>query len=72
MIGKKFGKLEVLNKEKSNKKGLAMWKCKCDCDNIITVATSILVNNKITSYGCVKSKGEFKIIQILKENNIIF
>ncbi len=136
MIGKKFGRLEVLNKEKSNKRGLAMWKCKCDCGNIvivagsslrngytqscgclqkeiakerkynltgkrfgklialqqdwnkdtnkagwkcqcdcgniITVATSILINNKITSCGCVKSKGEFKIIQILKENNIIF
>ena len=48
------------------------WKCKCDCGNETIVNGSSLIQGLTQSCGCLKSKGEGKIIQLLKENNISF
>jgi len=34
LINRKFGSLFVLEKLENDKRGLARWKCKCDCGNI--------------------------------------
>lgn len=52
-----------------------VWKCRCDCGNIHYVSAGELVNNShrgIFSCGCVKSKGEQIINNILLEHNIEF
>lgn len=79
--GLKFGKLTVLSYEKQisiekNKNKItnkrAYWKCQCDCGNIIYVASSNLINGHTQSCGCLVSKGQQKIKQLLQENNINF
>lgn len=71
-IGDRFGKLTIL--EQLNEKDSARtyyWLCQCDCGNITKVAGSHW--GKTYSCGsCLKSKGEYKISQILIENNIQF
>ena len=53
LTGQKFGKLTVL--EKTNKRqdgGSIVWKCKCDCGNIVEISSKRLRNNINVSCGC--------------------
>lgn len=76
LTGQRFGKLIVLEQdykakiEKDFRR--VYYKCQCDCGNIITTNRGCLISGDTTSCGCIKSKGELKITQILKEHNIIF
>lgn len=57
IIGKKFGKLKVLeasNKRSSN--GNILYKCKCDCGNITYVAARFLKNGHTKSCGCTRKE----------------
>ena len=73
-IGHRYGKLVVISKNTDSKlqqDGRAMWNCKCDCGNECVVMGKLLRNGHVNSCGCgVKSKGELKIEQILKQLNI--
>lgn len=72
LTGKRFGKLTVL-KELPSQNYESRWLCQCDCGNQIESIGWHLTTGKINSCGCLKSsKGEFKIAQILTENNIPF
>ena len=71
-IGKKFGRLLVIEKADKSNMGTYYWKCQCDCGNIIQVVGNNLQNGHTQSCGCLNSKGEEKISRILRENNIIF
>ena len=68
----KFGILIALENIGSNKNGSAMWKCKCSCGNEIVVKGIDLRNGHTQSCGCIKSKGEKKIIELLLSNKIKF
>lgn len=75
-IGKRYGNLTVIDKDiqktKQHSNGV-YWKCQCDCGNIVSVLGRNLRDGFSTSCGCVKkSKGEQKITEILKLNNINF
>lgn len=54
LIGEKFGRLTVLEQlpERKNKK--IIWKCQCDCGNIINVASIYLKKGNTKSCGCLK------------------
>ena len=65
----RFGRLIALRIIEHNP---VKWECKCDCGNITSVNSSSLTMGLTQSCGCLKSKGEEKIIQLLKENNIPF
>ena len=67
-INHKYGKLTVLNK---NSKG-AYWDCLCECGQMTTVLGSNLRNGNTKSCGCLKSKGEMEISNLLSLNNIPF
>ena len=67
LIGKRFGKLVVLEKIPGGK-----HLCQCDCGNIVEVITYNLTNGNTQSCGCLKSKGELKIIQLLQKMNYNF
>ena len=72
LTGQKFGKLTVIEDSgRRGKKGQVYWLCKCDCGKETQVYGQNLLHNKVLSCGCLKqSKGQYKIQQILKENNI--
>lgn len=56
LIGKKFGKLLVLERNGSTKDKHARWLCKCDCGGRVSVASNYLKSGKIKSCGCLKIK----------------
>ena len=71
LLGERFGKLTVIERV-GIANGQAVYKCKCDCGNIVEVKSGQLKSGKTQSCGCIKSQGEFKISKILRENNIPF
>jgi hypothetical protein len=55
-IGDKFGKLTVQEFVGFNKLHKAIYKCKCDCGNTITVVGASLKSEHTTSCGCINTK----------------
>lgn len=76
LVGQKFGKLLVLEESgfltHPNGKRSRLYKCLCDCGNYCEVQHQYLAFGDTTSCGCIRSKGEFQIVQLLKEHNIKF
>lgn len=73
LIGNKYGNLLVLkDSTKRDNRREILWLCKCDCGNQVLKSTSHLTTGNTISCGCIKSKGENKIQQILIKNNIPF
>lgn len=73
LTGLKFGKLLVVSLEKERTKfGHLVWKCKCDCGNYKNIPSPNLISGQTKSCGCIRSRGEEKISQILNKYNIPF
>jgi len=72
LIGLKFGLLTPIEKVGSTGNSI-VWRCKCDCgnDQFITTAHHLKSGNT-KSCGCLKSVGEYNIINALIKNNITF
>lgn len=62
MTNEKFGRLTVLEPTDCRDKwnGSVIWKCKCDCGNIINVCGYSLKEGSIVSCGCYKKEYEVK------------
>lgn len=70
--GQRFGKLTVLEEtNKRTKKQLVIYKCRCDCGNIVEVDTNHLTTGHTKSCGCLnhaykdltgKTFGKLKVI----------
>lgn len=75
LIGQRFGYLTVIDYcEERSTHGEAIWLCQCDCGNIVKVISTNLRRKKegTISCGCKKSKGEYKISQILMKMQVPF
>lgn len=72
LVGKKFGKLTVIEETSERLSTEIIWLCQCECGNITKVRTSHLTSGDTSSCGCLKSKGEAKIINYLQLLNIQF
>ena len=75
LSGQRFGKLVVLQRVEnyqSKNYTTIQWLCKCDCGNEILIMGNNLRNGRTQSCGCIKSRGEEKIIEILIKNKIPF
>lgn len=74
LIGKKFGKLNVIEDAgfftHINGRRSRLYKCLCDCGNYCEVQHQYLAFGDTTSCGCIRSKGEFQIEQLLKSKRI--
>ena len=69
--GTKYGKLTVLYQDNNcNKNKKVKWICQCECGSIISVEGVKLRNGHTQSCGCLNSKGELKIKQLLNESHI--
>lgn len=73
ITNQKFGLLTALSPtEKRTDNGSILWKCQCDCGNITYISVSSLINGGTQSCGCLVSKGEKKINDILTQEGIFF
>ena len=67
IVGQRYGRLVVEKFLYSNENKQCVWQCKCDCGNSTTGTTNQLNSGKKLSCGCLKSKGEQKIIELLQQ-----
>lgn len=73
--GTRFGKLTYIKdlgyrKQKSRNKRERWGLCRCDCGTMVEVSHNNLKSGGTKSCGCVSSRGEALIKQILNENRI--
>lgn len=54
LTGQRFGRLLIIERNGSNKNGRAMWRCRCDCGEEVTILGSMLINGKAMSCGCLR------------------
>lgn len=52
LIGKKFGRLTVIERLENNSRGGTVWNCQCDCGNIKIADGERLRLGKVKSCGC--------------------
>jgi len=67
LVGKRFGKLIVLENVGVDKKHNSLWKCKCDCGNTIITIGRSLTSGLTKSCGCISRDN---LGTLRKENNI--
>lgn len=70
ITNQRFGFLVALKRLEN--KGLGKWLCQCDCGNMTIVRINDLTSGNTTSCGCIRSKGQLKISQLLNQYNIPF
>lgn len=71
LVNKKFGKLLVIEKtNKRTKRGTIIWKCECDCGNVVYVGTSTLRTGHTKSCGCTR-KEKFKEYSEKLKGNLV-
>lgn len=56
MTGEKYGKLLVVEYAGKTKRGLSLWKCKCDCGREVVVQSVNLRNGHTKSCGCFRAE----------------
>ena len=62
LVGQKFGRLTVVELDKSKKRNGTYWLCKCDCGNTSIVRSDSLISGNTKSCGCLAS--EQRVINI--------
>lgn len=67
-----FGNLIVLEPTSERVDGRIVWKCQCKCGNLYYTSSHNLLQGRVQSCGCLHSKGEIKIRNLLIANNIPF
>lgn len=76
IVGNQYGKLTVVSQAntKITKTGQhkIMWNCRCECGSVVIVEGSQLKSGKTQSCGCLKSKMENKIANLLKQLHVSF
>lgn len=63
----KFGRLTVIEEAGRDNYGKIQYKCKCDCGNETVVLGNSLLQNHVVSCGCLHSKNNGVISQIITE-----
>ena len=72
LVGKKFGKLTVVERVENNRFRQVVYRCRCDCGGEAIVSGNNLRSGTTQSCGCIKSKGEERINNWLKSHGINF
>lgn len=52
--GKKFGRLMVIERSEIRSNRGVVWKCQCDCGNIVEKVSADLLTGNVSSCGCLK------------------
>lgn len=70
--GNRYGKLTVLKEYGRDHNGRVLWLCVCDCGNEKIALGKSLRAGLCNSCGCLKSRGEERTLQALKELGVNF
>lgn len=70
ITGQRFGRLIALRPTKERSGSAIKWECKCDCGRTKNISVNALRQKATISCGCINSKGELKVSQILDKLNI--
>lgn len=54
LAGKSFGKLIVIEQAGKNKYNNILWRCQCDCGNVVVVPSANLIRGNTKSCGCLR------------------
>lgn len=61
LVGQRFGRLTVLEKTNKRYYGYTVWKCVCDCGNIVEVPMhNLSYNHMVKSCGCMLDENRKK------------
>lgn len=70
LTGMRFGYLTALSPTSEKRHGSIVWNCICDCGNYHKTTAEMLLGGKCKSCGCVHSRGNQKVKEILQDMNI--
>lgn len=56
LLGERFGRLKVFKKVGINKDNRVLWRCRCDCGNVIVHNSNMLLVGKSRSCGCLRKE----------------
>ena len=56
LLNQKFGRLLVIEKTSKRRNGSIIWKCQCDCGNIVDVCSVELIQGDTQSCGCLQKE----------------
>jgi hypothetical protein len=62
MTGLRFGMLTVIEAAGNTTKGLALWKCRCDCGKFVIHPGTVLRGQRAYSCGCTKRPKDWEHI----------
>jgi hypothetical protein len=68
IINKKFSRLTVLEKVRTDKNGHSYYLCECNCGNTKTINRCSLINGTTKSCGCLKKEQDKKNLCNIKHN----
>lgn len=64
ILNQKFGRLLVINRTNKKRQKSIIWRCKCDCGNIVDVCGTSLRNETTKSCGCLQKQK----VQLMSKN----
>lgn len=68
LTGQRFGKLVAIERLDEKYGNSYLWKCRCDCGNLVNVSASALISGNKKSCGCLKrSNGTYRFLDITGE-----
>ena len=70
-IGNRYGRLIVIERDGSTADRHALWRCKCDCGNEVTVSGKLLRSSQVVSCGCYQKENAATRIKEISQNNFI-
>lgn len=70
-IGNKYGRLTVIEQAGSTLDRHALWKCQCDCGNIIKVTGKLLRKGQVQSCGCLQKEKAANLLRQFSSNHYI-
>lgn len=56
ITGKRYGRLVVLEPTNKRRDGSIVWKCQCDCGNIVQLTQQVLERGNTSSCGCLRKE----------------
>lgn len=72
ITNQRFGNLVAIKPTEERRHGSVVWECKCDCGNTHLTTAELLLGGNCKSCGCIHSRGNQKIKEILQQAQVNF